>query len=158
MSRRIRTHLRSNLVGYVALFVALSGTAYAAGKLSKNSVGTKQLRNGAVTQDKINPSAQAALKGQTGDPGPPGLSGYEVVSAQVGPDMTQDKATTATCPVGKIAISGGVDQNSPGDAAHIAFDRRSIPSTNVWAGGAHDPNAGDSWSLFVYAYCANVAP
>jgi hypothetical protein len=29
MSVRIREHIRSNVVGYVAVFIALSGTAYA---------------------------------------------------------------------------------------------------------------------------------
>ena len=29
MSSRIRDHLRSNVVGYVAVFIALSGTAFA---------------------------------------------------------------------------------------------------------------------------------
>jgi hypothetical protein len=37
----------------MALFIALGGTTYAAFALPKNSVGTKQLRNGAVTTRKI---------------------------------------------------------------------------------------------------------
>jgi hypothetical protein len=37
-------HLRPNAVAYVALFVALTGTSYAAIKLPANSVGTKQIR------------------------------------------------------------------------------------------------------------------
>lgn len=50
---RIRNHARSNLVGYLALFVALGGTSYAAISLPAGSVGTTQLRNGAVTARKI---------------------------------------------------------------------------------------------------------
>jgi hypothetical protein len=46
------------LVSLVALFVALGGTSYAAiTSLPKNSVGTAQLKNGAVTAPKINVSA-----------------------------------------------------------------------------------------------------
>lgn len=37
------------VVSVLALIIALGGTSYAALKLPKNSVGTKQLRNGAVT-------------------------------------------------------------------------------------------------------------
>lgn len=37
-----------------ALFIALGGTSYAAVSLPVNSVGTRQLRNGAVTQAKLN--------------------------------------------------------------------------------------------------------
>jgi hypothetical protein len=45
-------HLRQHFVGYLALFVALSGSAYAA-SLPRNSVGTKQLKNHAVTAPKL---------------------------------------------------------------------------------------------------------
>jgi hypothetical protein len=50
---KIWDHVRSQGVAYVALFVALGGTALAAGVLPPNSVGTKQLRNGAVTGRKV---------------------------------------------------------------------------------------------------------
>ena len=45
-------------VAMLALLVALSGTAYAAVTLAPNSVGTAQLKNGAVTLTKIAKSAQ----------------------------------------------------------------------------------------------------
>jgi hypothetical protein len=50
---RLIAHLRGNLVAYLALFVALSGTAYAAKALPNNSVGTKQLKKRAVTGAKV---------------------------------------------------------------------------------------------------------
>jgi hypothetical protein len=46
VSGRIAAHLRRNVVAYVALFVALSGTTYAA--VGRNSVGPKQLKTDAV--------------------------------------------------------------------------------------------------------------
>ena len=49
------------VISLVALFVALGGTSYAAiNSLPANSVGTKQLKNGAVTATKLNSSV---LKG-----------------------------------------------------------------------------------------------
>ena len=45
-------HLRRNVVAYVALFLALSAGAYAAG-LNKNSVGSKQIKTAAVKTDEI---------------------------------------------------------------------------------------------------------
>ena len=50
MSGRIRQHIRSNVVGYVSLFVALSGTAYAIdGPLpGQNQVGSEDIINGEV--------------------------------------------------------------------------------------------------------------
>jgi hypothetical protein len=53
-------HIRNNLVGYIALFVALGGTSYAALSLPAGSVGTPQLRNGAITAAKVNPTSIAA--------------------------------------------------------------------------------------------------
>jgi hypothetical protein len=61
MSRLI-THVRHNVIGYLALFVALGGTSYAAFSLPKNSVGTRQLRNGAVTNHKLANGSVGAKK------------------------------------------------------------------------------------------------
>jgi hypothetical protein len=49
--RGLLAHARANVVGYLALFVALGGTGYA---LSANSVGERQLRNHAVNPIKLN--------------------------------------------------------------------------------------------------------
>jgi hypothetical protein len=83
MFRAIRAHVAHNVVAYLALFVALGGSAYAATALPKNSVGTKQLRNSAVTLAKINKSARASLhgvagpRGATGAPGTAGAPGHD---------------------------------------------------------------------------------
>ena len=45
----MRAHLRRHVVGYLALFVALGGTSYAAVQLPSGSVAARQLRAGAVT-------------------------------------------------------------------------------------------------------------
>jgi hypothetical protein len=50
---RFLSHLKSNAIACLALFVALGGTSYAAFSLPANSVGTRQLRNGAVTNNKV---------------------------------------------------------------------------------------------------------
>ena len=52
MSRALN-HLRSNAIAYVALFVALGGTSYAAIGLPAGSVGTRQLKNDSVTPAKL---------------------------------------------------------------------------------------------------------
>lgn len=53
MVQKLAGHIRGNLVGYLALFVALGGTAVAATALPANSVGTKQLKAAAVTGPKV---------------------------------------------------------------------------------------------------------
>ena len=50
---RIVSHLKNNVVAWAALFIALGGTGYAAVSLPAGSVGSKQLRNGAVTPAKL---------------------------------------------------------------------------------------------------------
>lgn len=51
--QRILAHLRSQAVAYVALFVALGGTGYAAVSLPAGSVGNRQLRNHSITPVKF---------------------------------------------------------------------------------------------------------
>ncbi len=75
-------HLRRNAIGYVALFVAMGGTSYAVSSLPPNSVGTAQLKNGAVTAPKVKQHSLIATdfqenslpRGPTGSVGPAGLS------------------------------------------------------------------------------------
>src|SRR5436305_2880600 len=50
---RLIHHVRSNAISYLALFVALGGTSYAAINLPAGSVGPRQLKNGAVTTSKL---------------------------------------------------------------------------------------------------------
>lgn len=46
----------STVAAYAALFLALGGTGYAATQLAPNSVGSKQVRNGSITQRDLNRS------------------------------------------------------------------------------------------------------
>jgi hypothetical protein len=48
-------HIRRNAVGYIALFVALGGTGYAAVTLPQGSVGSRQIKNHAIDPIKLNP-------------------------------------------------------------------------------------------------------
>jgi hypothetical protein len=52
----VLSHARSNVVGYLALFVALGGTGYAAIAIPQGSVGARQLRNHSITPAKFNPA------------------------------------------------------------------------------------------------------
>jgi hypothetical protein len=54
---RLIAHLRSNLVGWIALFVALGGTGYAAISIPRNPVGSAQIRNHSISPVKFNPSS-----------------------------------------------------------------------------------------------------
>jgi hypothetical protein len=54
---RLITYLKHNALGAIALFIALGGTSYAAVAIPRDSVGSRQLRTGAVTSTKIHSGA-----------------------------------------------------------------------------------------------------
>src|SRR5437762_3700489 len=109
---RVITHLRHNVIGYLALFVALGGTSYAAFSLPRNSVGSRQLRNGAVTNHKLANGAVGARKldGKS-------IAGYVAFWAQVGADGTvadsSPKATVHESPTGGVYVVSWGKEISP---------------------------------------------
>ena len=50
---RLLSHIRTNVVAYVALFVALGGSSYAAFSLPPGSVGVRELKNHSITPVKF---------------------------------------------------------------------------------------------------------
>ena len=86
MFSRLRRHIGSaHVIALIALFVALVGSAYAAGLLPKNSVGAKQLKRGAVTPPKLSHSTVEALQGKTGERGERGATGDKGAPGPAGP-------------------------------------------------------------------------
>src|SRR3954464_14453563 len=96
---RIRRHFTST-IALLALFVALGGTTYAALKLPKNSVGSKQIKKNAVRSGKVKngsllkkdfragqlPRGRRGLpgtNGQDGQDGAPGAPGEAVGFARI---------------------------------------------------------------------------
>jgi len=76
--KRLRGNLTySNVISTICLILLVGGgTAYAATKMvPKNSVGTKQIRNEAVTPAKLSKAAERTLTGQQGPSGPQGDKG-----------------------------------------------------------------------------------
>src|SRR3982751_298680 len=73
----------SLVISILALFVAMGGTGYAALKLPKNSVGSKQIKKNAVTGTKVKNgslkkgdfAAGQLSAGATGARGPAGANG-----------------------------------------------------------------------------------
>jgi hypothetical protein len=65
----------SNVVATLALFFALAGGAWAATQLPKESVGSTQLKNGAVTPGKLSAQAKAGFTGARGEAGSQGALG-----------------------------------------------------------------------------------
>jgi hypothetical protein len=110
-------HLRRNAVAYLALFVALGGTSYAAMSLAPNSVGTAQLKNGAVTAPKVRRNSLVAAdfqanslpRGPRGATGPRGVMGPAGLSASAASDDlpagTATGSLSSAVPIKHVTIS-----------------------------------------------------
>jgi hypothetical protein len=117
-------HLRRNLVAYLALLFALSGTSYAAATtlLPSNSVGTRQVINGSLLKKDFKsgqlPRGRQGDPGDPGNPGPPGVATVGSVSGPAGPMCMQSGgacqvgSSTATCPAGSVVVGGGWTSDS----------------------------------------------
>ncbi len=81
----------ANVIATIALFVALGGASYAAVKLPKNSVGTKQIKNKAITGAKI---ANGAVNGAKITPG--SIAGSALNLASIGTVPSAAQAANAT--------------------------------------------------------------
>jgi hypothetical protein len=86
---RVTRHLRRNVVAYLALLFALSGTSYAAATklLPANSVGTKQVINGSLLKKDFKPGQLP--RGARGAQGSPGRAGPQGLRGPAGPQGAQ---------------------------------------------------------------------
>jgi hypothetical protein len=108
-------------VAYLALFVALGGTVYAATQLPKNSVGAKQLRKNSVTTTKIKGEAVTAAKVKKGT-----LTGNQI-----------DASTLGTVPNAANAQAlGGLSASQVSEAAKLRCPAGTIPSAGICVEGA----------------------
>ena len=138
LRRRLRRPSPAFVIACLALFVALGGTGYAAFKLPKNTVGTKQLKKGAVRNSDIAANAVTGPKVKAGSldssdfkagtllQGPPGTNGTNGVNGAANVTYRTFLANTAgantlgeagaTCNAGEKLIGGGggwVDNANP---------------------------------------------
>jgi hypothetical protein len=122
-------HVRRNAVGYLALFVALGGTSYAVSSLAPNSVGTPQLKNGAVTGAKVKDHALTAVDFQSNSlpRGPRGATGPAGLSASVVADDLP--AATPPGPLSSAVAIKHVTINLPRAGKLVVLDPK-VESVN----------------------------
>ncbi len=105
----------SNVVATMALFFALAGGAWAATQLPKESVGSAQLKNGAVTPGKLSAAAKSGMTGARGEAGPQGALGPR---GNEGP-RGESGSDGATGPQGVRGATGATgakgDRGEPGE-------------------------------------------
>ena len=156
-SRKFRDHLRSNAVGYLALFVALGGTgAWAADKITsadiaKNAVRSKHIKKSAVKTSKIADRAVTAdklaggVKGLQGEQGPPGQDATNLFAYI----LDNGGAETASVHYG----SGVTAVNDPaGDNPYTLTFNRSLVNCVVQAVAGYGNPAGSSTSDYALPF------
>lgn len=121
--KRLRAHLTyANVVATLALFLVLAGgTAFAAKNLlPKNSVGTKQLKNGAVTGAKLKDGSVTGAK--------IALSSLGTVPNAAHADSAGSAATATSAASAKTAESAKVAESAT--SAALAADAQSLQGLN----------------------------
>jgi hypothetical protein len=138
MLRRVLNHVQRNLVAYLALFIALSGTSFAAASLviPANSVGSKQIRNGSIQRIDVSRKAVASLRGQRGPRGPEGpAASFEGLLTVDGPSAgmcpppggdCQRASSTAACPSGSFVVGGGWSASAN---VVVSYSRATTPAS-----------------------------
>jgi hypothetical protein len=101
------SHLRANVIGYLALFLAMTGGAYAATIAPKNSVATSSIMNGAVTAKKIHDGAVTTAKFDASAVAPNALNANN--ADRLGGTNAADyqQRVTGSCDKGKAIASVG---------------------------------------------------
>jgi hypothetical protein len=179
---RIRSGMTyANVTATLALFIALSGGAYAATVLPANSVGARQIKSSAVERGKIKNSAVNSVKVRDNS-----LTGADINEAALGkvasaaaadsalraltaaaldkvtykfvtapaPADSASAGATATCDAGQRVVGGGVRLDDP----ELGLVDDSYPDANGTAWTAHVANAPGAARLFhVYAICTTAA-
>ncbi|HEX4305079.1 MAG TPA: hypothetical protein VHZ54_03505 [Solirubrobacterales bacterium] len=172
------------MVSVLAVLVLGGGTAWAATHLPKNSVGTGQLKRGAVTPTKLSKAARTTLtgpvgaagttgpvgptgpqgpqgkegpRGGQGEPGTPALSGYTVVHESANMQATYIIETvTATCPGGEHVFGGGGGSFND----HLLVRSSTPDGENAWqviVATVNDAAVGVESTVYAYAICVGAA-
>jgi len=179
-----RFGLPALVLALIALFVALSGGAVAAGivPLAQHAItagtASNALKLGGKTPAQIKTSLRGARglqgvqgpagpAGPTGPAGPSSTLGLQFVSGESGFDASSPKSATATCPSGKRAISWSFNiQLTTSANPNAAPGVSRITPIDFDAGSGKLPGAytvtaettgfyPDAWKLFAYVTCAN---
>lgn len=130
----------------LALFIALGGIGYAAFKLPKNSVGSKQLKKGSVTSAKVKDGSLLGKDFKAGQlpqgpAGPAGPAGPSTAYAAFHDELIELLSTSEAAPQ-QVAVLNGLPAGSYAVQAKLIADSESneedYTRCNLVAGGDND--------------------
>jgi hypothetical protein len=147
---RLRSHIRQHIVGYIALFIALGGSSYAAVNLPRNSVTSREIARGAVGSSELKTNAVNSRKvhdllredfkdgelpgvgdpGSVGPVGPPGSPGPTGARGPAGPPGPAGVAQV------QYALKGGENPGDYEDGFEVEVVKANCPSGESVVGGS----------------------
>ena len=143
MPHKIKLPSPALVISLLALFVALSGTAVAAGVVP--------LAQRALTADDAKKLGGRTAAQVASLPGPAtsaaGVVSVKTVPFALGPDSGRD--FTVSCDAGQRAIAGGFDS----DGSVFNFDMRPVAGGTAWAMYLANPDEAAGASGNAYAIC-----
>jgi hypothetical protein len=153
----LRRHLTyANVVSSICLFILLGGAAYAATALGRNSVGSSQLRNNAVSSVKVKDRSLLAKDFKSGQL-PRGANGTTNLTVRTGTASIPTTCTgtgacsgplttsSVSCHSGERATGGGYDISSASNGQPNLGASKPSPVSGAptgWAVSAGATNAG----------------
>lgn len=154
---RIRHHLTyANVMATIAVLLTMGGASYAAIALPSNSVGTRQLRNGAVTSAKLSRAlrrrvfARRAFHLVRGPGGPVGSRGPQ------GPHGTAGIAGSAVA-FARIGPGGGISQTKNVSGVAVINGNGSVVYTqSALVTRRSTPRSGGGFAVAPFTYCLQV--
>jgi hypothetical protein len=154
------------VVACAALLVSLGGVSYAAIKLPKNSVGTKQIINRSVRTIDLSKGTVGALTGQAGPQGAGGATNVVIRIGSPGAAVANHYlASGASCNAAEHATGGGYFFSGTDQSDDVINYNGPAPATGPiqsgaaptrWAAQAYDVNGDDTGNMILaYVVCAS---
>jgi hypothetical protein len=172
------------MVTVLTILVVGGGSAYAATRLGKESVGTAQLKKEAVTPAKLSKAAKATLTGASGQTGPVGPSGAQGSKGDTGPEGPEgrqgrtgepgpllDELPSGRTEKGVFGLEGTAATVESRAATSLSFPiplppegalahtvSPGDPASAACPGTVAEPQAEAGWFCLYVARTSNVAP
>jgi hypothetical protein len=149
--KRMQRHLTfANVVAVVALFVALSAGAWAAG-LKKNSVGTKKIKDGAVSVTDLQDNAVTGAKVVDGSVGGVDVGDDTITGSEIDESSLQGIKVATTDSVGGMQIKDVDYRNNIG--SNVVENILVFP--NIFRIDAQCANFGDGLDIAAFTAVDN---